>query len=359
VLAPAARPSSPAGTSAVPICVFCHGGVWAAGERWQFAPMGQSLAREDSVAVIMSYSLYPDAGIGQMVEEVDDAVTWVMERASEWGSDPSRVTVVGHSAGAQLLAMALLHRAQRIHDSRGQVPKGEAASRYLIPRQFLALNGCYDLACHYEYERLRGVHTLSTLERAAGGPGAFAALSPCALLAAALDRASPGRRECDVDLRAERLSEMASLVGLTLRLPPTWTTEDVSTPGTVPDIPLEAIRLLPPVFVLSNLPDEIVPCHESLDLHALLVRCGARSTLLCYESGGHADVVLSWFAPGPLQGTHGDPERNIPGAHLPIWSQHVLQLVLGQTVPEWERAAALRMSLMPGEVSESARTTLL
>lgn len=33
------------GLSGAPVALFCHGGIWAHGERWHYAPMASRLAQ--------------------------------------------------------------------------------------------------------------------------------------------------------------------------------------------------------------------------------------------------------------------------------------------------------------------------
>ena len=54
----------------VPMAVFVHGGVWASGERWQFAPLAHRLAEEGIVTAVISYSLYPEKSAKAQAEEV-------------------------------------------------------------------------------------------------------------------------------------------------------------------------------------------------------------------------------------------------------------------------------------------------
>ena len=42
-----------------PVALFIHGGVWAVGEKWQFAPMAHRLAEEGVVTCVATYSLFP------------------------------------------------------------------------------------------------------------------------------------------------------------------------------------------------------------------------------------------------------------------------------------------------------------
>ncbi len=54
----------------VPVVLFCHGGVWASGEPWHFAPMAARVAQAGIVVAIIGYTLYPDAHAADMAAEV-------------------------------------------------------------------------------------------------------------------------------------------------------------------------------------------------------------------------------------------------------------------------------------------------
>lgn len=41
-----------------------------AGERWQYSPLAAKMAEAGALAVVMSYTLYPDVMVPQMVDEV-------------------------------------------------------------------------------------------------------------------------------------------------------------------------------------------------------------------------------------------------------------------------------------------------
>lgn len=114
-----------------------------------------------------------------------------------------QVSLVGHSAGAQLCMMALLQRAQVTHEllhtqqpQQSPLPMHEQEQGHStqqrtlpqMPRQFVAVTGVYDIAKHYVYEKQRGVHELSTMKRAMGGFDGFAAMSPAVILGAALQQ---------------------------------------------------------------------------------------------------------------------------------------------------------------------------
>jgi acetyl esterase/lipase len=54
-------------TTGRPIVLFVHGGVWASGDAWNYAPLAARLARAGAVVAVMQYSLYPSACADRMV----------------------------------------------------------------------------------------------------------------------------------------------------------------------------------------------------------------------------------------------------------------------------------------------------
>ena len=81
---------SPSGTAA-PVALFCHGGVWAHGERWHYAPMATRLAQAGVLTMVMSYSLHPKASAAVQTTEVDEALSWSLLNAAKFGGDPAAV----------------------------------------------------------------------------------------------------------------------------------------------------------------------------------------------------------------------------------------------------------------------------
>lgn len=116
------------------------------------------------------------------------------------------MSLFGHSAGAHLCAMALLHRAvaRRLQDesSKGShtlssmlrastcMYEGTTApddGRLCtfdgrMPKRAVYAAGVFDVAKHYEFEEARGVHMLSTMERVMGGWAAMPARSPTTIV---------------------------------------------------------------------------------------------------------------------------------------------------------------------------------
>ena len=74
-----------------PVALFCHGGVWAHGERWHYAPMAARLAQAGVLTLVMSYSLYPKASAAMQTAEVNDALNWSLLNAAKYGGNPAEV----------------------------------------------------------------------------------------------------------------------------------------------------------------------------------------------------------------------------------------------------------------------------
>lgn len=79
------------------------------------------------MCMVATYSTYPEARAPEMVLETSSVLTWAQRHVAEWGGDPSRIYLVGHSAGAQLSSLALLMRAYLANMVAGQV-NGPAGS---------------------------------------------------------------------------------------------------------------------------------------------------------------------------------------------------------------------------------------
>lgn len=83
--------SSTASSGGMPVALFCHGGIWAHGERWHYAPLASRLAQAGVLTIVMSYSLYPEVLAPQQVIEVGQALSWTLDNAAKLGGDPGEV----------------------------------------------------------------------------------------------------------------------------------------------------------------------------------------------------------------------------------------------------------------------------
>jgi acetyl esterase/lipase len=83
-----------------PVIVYIYGGAWAAGSKEQYAWVGAALARRGFVAVVPDYRIYPQAHWPMFLQDNAAAVRWARDHAAQFGGDPSKLVLMGHSAGA-------------------------------------------------------------------------------------------------------------------------------------------------------------------------------------------------------------------------------------------------------------------
>jgi acetyl esterase/lipase len=88
-----------------PLLVFFYGGSWQRGSRDLYRFVGASLAAQGIVTVVPDYSIFPPARFPMFVEDAARAVRFARERSPQWGGDPARLVLMGHSAGAYIAAM--------------------------------------------------------------------------------------------------------------------------------------------------------------------------------------------------------------------------------------------------------------
>jgi acetyl esterase/lipase len=99
---------APAGAKGAPVVVSIHGGALREGDKSREAFVGQLLAKAGFVAVVISYRLSPDVMHPAHIEDAAHAVAWTRTHAAEYGGNPRKLFVIGHSAGAYLAALLAL-----------------------------------------------------------------------------------------------------------------------------------------------------------------------------------------------------------------------------------------------------------
>jgi len=88
-----------------PVVVFFYGGSWQGGSRDLYPFLGASLAAQGILTVVADYSIFPPARFPTFVKDAARAVRFIYTNAAQWGGDPSRLVLMGHSAGAYIAAM--------------------------------------------------------------------------------------------------------------------------------------------------------------------------------------------------------------------------------------------------------------
>lgn len=121
-----------------PVVVMVHGGAWMFGDKRSKTVVENKVAHWVSrgfVFVSVNYRMVPQVGVGEEARDAARALAWVQNHANDWGGDGHRVVLMGHSAGAHLVALLsanpALARAQGALPWLGTVALDSAA--YNIP----------------------------------------------------------------------------------------------------------------------------------------------------------------------------------------------------------------------------------
>jgi acetyl esterase/lipase len=117
-----------------PVVVFLHGGSWRDGDREGYRFVGQRLAQAGALVLVPDYRKAPGNAFPDFMYDTARAVAWARDNAGRLGGDPDRVFVMGHSAGAHIVA--LLATDARYLASVGMVPRDLAG--------VVAVSGPYD-----------------------------------------------------------------------------------------------------------------------------------------------------------------------------------------------------------------------
>jgi acetyl esterase/lipase len=87
-----------------PVVIFWYGGSWLSGTKANYRFVGAALAQRGFVTVLPDYRLYPAVKFPLFMDDAAHAVAWVQQHAAEFGGDPHRIVLMGHSAGAHMAA---------------------------------------------------------------------------------------------------------------------------------------------------------------------------------------------------------------------------------------------------------------
>jgi acetyl esterase/lipase len=88
-----------------PVVVFFYGGSWQNGSRADYLFVAQALVSKGYIAVVPDYRVYPEVVFPAFMQDAASAVKWARDHAAQFGGDPHRVFLMGHSAGAHIAVM--------------------------------------------------------------------------------------------------------------------------------------------------------------------------------------------------------------------------------------------------------------
>ncbi|GEQ84537.1 hypothetical protein ULMS_00450 [Patiriisocius marinistellae] len=92
-----------------PVLIFVYGGNWNTGSKDIYGFLGRNFVKHDVVSVLPNYTLSPQANYDTMARQIAEAIKWTQNNIADYGGDPSRIYLTGHSAGGHLVALATLN----------------------------------------------------------------------------------------------------------------------------------------------------------------------------------------------------------------------------------------------------------
>lgn len=98
-----------------PVLIFVHGGGWTKGEKDLtvagadiYGNLGRFYAERGIGVAVINYRLIPNVAWPEQIRDVAMATSWIMRHIGDYGGNPQRVFLAGHSAGAQLATRVAL-----------------------------------------------------------------------------------------------------------------------------------------------------------------------------------------------------------------------------------------------------------
>jgi acetyl esterase/lipase len=97
--------SERAADGSLPVMLWIHGGGWQAGDKSDVALKPRVMTERGFVFVSTNYRLLPDVEMDVLIRDIAKSLGCVYRNIAKYGGDPKRISVGGHSAGAQLAAL--------------------------------------------------------------------------------------------------------------------------------------------------------------------------------------------------------------------------------------------------------------
>ena len=97
-----------------PVMIYVHGGSWRAGDKMQTGYKDEFFTNNDYIFVSVNYRLSPNpidlldsnrVMFPDHPEDIAKAFKWVFDNIGAYGGDTSKVSIIGHSAGAHLISL--------------------------------------------------------------------------------------------------------------------------------------------------------------------------------------------------------------------------------------------------------------
>jgi arylformamidase len=119
-----------------PVAVYIHGGAWRSGSSPEFAFLAELFVNAGANLAVLDFANIDDVGgdLMAMARQVRSGTAWVYNNAQQFGANPNKLYVCGHSSGGHLAGVVATTDWQRDFGLPKDVLKGA-----------LLASGMYDL----------------------------------------------------------------------------------------------------------------------------------------------------------------------------------------------------------------------
>ena len=88
-----------------PLLVFIHGGYWQGLDKNQFSHIADGFVHAGVATAVLNYGLAPEVKMDEIVRQNHNALAWIWRQGNNFGYDPNRIYICGHSAGGHLAVL--------------------------------------------------------------------------------------------------------------------------------------------------------------------------------------------------------------------------------------------------------------
>jgi acetyl esterase/lipase len=92
-----------------PLIVFVHGGAWSRGSKDDYKFLAESLTKAGYDIAIMNYHLAPEHIFPQYIQDLADAIQFLVKNEERLAISTSQIALLGHSAGAFNIMSLIYH----------------------------------------------------------------------------------------------------------------------------------------------------------------------------------------------------------------------------------------------------------
>ncbi|KMZ73052.1 Isoprenylcysteine alpha-carbonyl methylesterase ICME [Zostera marina] len=225
-----------------PVVAFVTGGAWIIGYKAWGSLLGMQLAERDIIVACIDYRNFPQGTISDMIKDASQGISFICNNIIDYGGDPSRIYLMGQSAGAHIAACVLLDQAKKESEEKEIISWSVSQIK-----TYFGISGGYNIQSLVEHFHKRGLYRslfLSIME----GEHSLQKFSP------------------EVMVQCRSMKPM--------------------------------IPYLPQFVLFHGTGDHSIPSNASETFAAVLGKVGSKVKLVLYEDKTHTDLFLQ----DPLRG---------------------------------------------------------